>query len=358
MDDGITLLPKDVDPSFFLELLNSMNPAIRFTVGEPRIFNKGTQSFQMLCFLSIMIYLSESGIVSTDVHYKETNSHDYLNFMSHHPPHIKKNIPFVLAKRIIVMTSDDVRVEENLCDLKKYLLHCDYTIEVINKGIHNAKLQGPAPKKENGKVIPLISTYYSNYENSNVIQIAKNLINNSKDERIKSTFKEVNLIHAYKQPPNLLSLLSNSAFINKHSDTQKCGIFKCSDKRCKICALYIQSCKSFITANGTNWEVRCYIDCNSRNVVYYLVCCFCKKTSYTGKTDHLRPRTNNHITGCRLGNSTDKFDNHVFKCAQSMKLPLIEPFFKMYAFMSLNDYNKLRNYERKLHAEGHDTMNK
>ena len=38
-----------------------------------------------------------------------------------------------------------------------------------------------------------------------------------------------------------------------------------------------------------------------------------------------------------------------------MKLPLIEPYFKTYAFMRLNDYNKLRNYERKLHA-GHDTM--
>ena len=52
------------------------------------------------------------------------------------------------------------------------------------------------------------------------------------------------------------------------------------------------------------------------------------------------------------------FDNHVFSCAKTMDIPLIEPFFTMYAFLKLNDYNKLRNYERKMHAEGHDTMNR
>ena len=165
------------------------------------------------------------------------------------------------------------------------------------------------------------------------------------------------LIHAYRQPSNLLGLLSNSTFINKHSNTQS-GIFRCKDKRCKVCKLYLQACSSFITANGTTWEVKCYIDCNSKNVLYYLVCSFCSKVSYTGKTDNMRLRINNHMSACRHGNSTDQFDNHVFACADSVKLPLIEPFFKLYAFMQMSDYNKLRNYERKLHADGHDTMNK
>ena len=119
---------------------------------------------------------------------------------------------------------------------------------------------------------------------------------------------------------------------------------------------------SFITANGTNWEIRCFMNCNSKNAIYYLKCCFCEKqgdlTSYTGKTDNTRDRTNNHITGCRHGKTTDKFDNHVFNCAKVRNLLLIEPFFKMYMFMALSDYNKLRCYERKLHAQGHDTMNR
>ena len=165
-------------------------------------------------------------------------------------------------------------------------------------------------------MIPLISTYYSNFENSTLLQIAKNLIYNSKAERVKSAFKDVKLIQAYKQPPNLLPTVTKSCFINSDSVTEKRGIFKCSNKRFKICTLYLQECSSFVTANGTNWEIRCYIDCCSKNVLYYLICCFCEKVSYTGKTDILRSRTNNHITACRHGNSTDKFDNHVFNCTK------------------------------------------
>ena len=170
-------------------------------------------------------------------------------------------------------------------------------------------------------------------------------------------------IHAYRQPQNLLCMLSNSTFIDSSTQVNsKSGIFKCSHKGCKICRMYLQQCTSFITANGTNWEVKCFINCNSNNVLYYLVCCFCEKqgdlTSYTGKTVDTRDRTNNHITGCRLGNSSDRFDNHVFKCAKERNLQLIEPYFKMYMFMALRDYNKLRNYESKLHAERHDTMNR
>ena len=55
MDDVITLLPKDIDQSIFLELLNRMNPATRFTLEEPRIIKKGSQSFQMLFILSIIL---------------------------------------------------------------------------------------------------------------------------------------------------------------------------------------------------------------------------------------------------------------------------------------------------------------
>ena len=239
----------------------------------------------------------------------------------------------------------------------------EYPSDVIDKGIHNAKLQGPAPQKENCRVIPLISTYFSNYDNGTVLQIAKNLINNSKDERIKSAYKGVKLIHAYRQPPNLLRMISNSAFVdNSNQVNKKVGCFKCSHKGCKICRIYLQNCKSFVTANGTTWDVRCFINCNSLNVIYYLVCCFCEQqgalTSYTGITDDLRERTNNHITGCRHGMTSNKLDRHVYNCARARNLPANEPYFRMYMFMALSDYNKLRNYERKLHAQGHDTLNR
>ena len=133
------------------------------------------------------------------------------------------------------------------------------------------------------------------------------------------------------------------------------GLYKCTSKQCKICRLYLQECASFVTAKGATWTIKCNINCSSKNVLYWLLCRFCLKVSNTGKTDNIRMRTNNHISGCRHGRSTDEFDNHVHNCVSAM--PLVEPYFKLYAFMRLKNYNNLRNYERKLHLEGHDTIN-
>ena len=185
------------------------------------------------------------------------------------------------------------------------------------------------------------------------MEVTRSLINSSKDDRIKMVFKDTKFVHALRQPPNLLRILSNSDFITRNTCT-KAGLYKCGSKRCKICSLYVQECDSFVTANGTTWIIKCNIKCSSKNVLYWLLCRFCLKESNTGKTDNLRERINNHISGCRLGKSTDVFDNHVYNCGSGM---LMEPYFKLYAFMRLKSCNNLRNYERKLHLEGHDTIN-
>ena len=132
--------------------------------------------------------------------------------------------------------------------------------------------------------------------------------------------------------------------------------FECNDTRCMLCNIYIQECSSFTTANGIKWYIKGHINCKSKNVLYYLVCCICNKTSYTGKTNVLRLRTNNHITGCRHGNSSDKFDNHVFKCRYEHN-QMSEPFFKVYVFMEIKDERLLLSYEKYLHKKGFDTMN-
>ena len=143
-------------------------------------------------------------------------------------------------------------------------------------------------------------------------------------------------IQIYKQPPNLLRLLSNSTFITQKKKEKLNGIFHCANKLCKICQIYLQKCKSFATSSGTEWNVKCYASCGSRNAIYFQVCNFCNITSNIGKTDDIRKRTNNHIS-CRHGNSSDIFDTHVFKCSKEKNIPHNEPYFKLYILMVLND---------------------
>ena len=92
------------------------------------------------------------------------------------------------------------------------------------------------------------------------------------------------------------------------------------------------------------------------NVIYFLKCIFCREVTKLGKTDNLRDRTNNHISGCRNGKGSDIFDNHVHSCARSKGLPPSEPFFLLFCMMACNDYSKLLKIERILHLKGHDTV--
>ena len=64
---------------------------------------------------------------------------------------------------IIVFVSDEKKMNERLFKLKTWLLSCRYPLAIIEKAFFNAKLQGPAPKKEE-IVIPFVSTHYSNFD--------------------------------------------------------------------------------------------------------------------------------------------------------------------------------------------------
>jgi hypothetical protein len=315
-------------------------------------------AYMCTTFLSIKVLVDPTGVIEFDVSYKETNAHDYLAFDSHHPEHTKNNIPYVLAKRIIVMSTKQSWVERNLRDLKQYLLDRKYPADVIDKGIHNASLQGPAPPKSSNKVLPLITPFLGNLDVSNIVGVTRDLLQASSNERLSQAFKDTKIVQCYTQTPNLLKTLSSSRFATTTPDEISVkGVFHCTNKRCLICTKnYLQECESFVTSNGTIWRTKCHITCNSLNVIYFLKCNCCHEVTKLGKTDNLRDRTNNHITGCRKGKGTDVFDNHVFDCFRSKGLPPSEPFFLLFCLMACNDYHKLLNIERNLHLKGHDTV--
>ena len=58
-------------------------------------------------------------------------------------------------------------MNERLSELKTWLHSCSYPLKIIEKTFFNAKLQGPAPKKEE-IVIPFVSTHYSNFDSKSI----------------------------------------------------------------------------------------------------------------------------------------------------------------------------------------------
>ena len=356
IDDGIMALPEIIPTETFLGILNMMHPSIQYTGSTEEYYRVDGTTYKLTNFLSIRVLLDPDGNIKFDVYYKETNAHDYLGYDSHHPEHTKTNIPYVLAKRINVITSEASWVERNLCELREFLLNRKYPLDVIERGFFNATLQGPANKSSNTKVVPMITPYLGNFDSSNIVNTARDLISSSSNERINKAFKDAKFVQCYTQTPNLLQTLSSSQFKSAASVQKERGTFLCNNKLCEICRFsYLQQCKSFITSNGTEWKIKGHISCNSKNTIYFLKCSFCMHETKLGKTDNLRKRTNNHRTGCRGGKGTDIFDNHVYSCSRSQGLAITEPLFILYVMMACSDYNKLLNIERRLHLAGHDT---
>ena len=358
IDDGILVLPNAVTIEKFLGIMNSMDPSLQFTASLPEPHRIEGQNFMCTNFLAIKVLQQADGKVKFDVYYKETNAHDYLVFSSHHPQHTKNNIPYTLAKRIVVISSEGSWMERNLQDLKQFLLNRQYPKEVIEKGFHNAKLQGPAPPPSTTQVVPLIAPFYGNLDSSNIVSTTRDLITTSSNERLHNAFDQARFVQCYTQTPNLLQLLSSSRFNSNDTKPGKVrGVFRCSSKKCEICVLgYLQEGREFVVSNGTSWFVKCHITCHSLNVIYFLKCNYCNFETKLGKTDNLRDRTNNHRSGCRNGTGPDIFDNHVHSCRLTSGVPPKEPEFLMYCLMACSDFNKLLSYERGMHLRGFDTM--
>ena len=76
-------------------------------------------------------------------------------------------------------------------------------------------------------------------------------------------------------------------------------------------------------------------------MIYLLRCIFCNlSTSYTGKIKLVRARMHNHISECRLGNTSNISDKHVLKCKEINDINQ-ELHFPIFALMKVSRKNLL-----------------
>ena len=76
----------------FLDMANSLDIFISFTVETGK---------HQLPFLDIMVIKNCDNSISTDIFYKSTNSHRYLDFHSCHQHHTKSTYPLTLPKESV-----------------------------------------------------------------------------------------------------------------------------------------------------------------------------------------------------------------------------------------------------------------
>jgi hypothetical protein len=134
LDDCFIIWNSDIPVEIFHTELNSLNDQIRFTINRSKI---------EIPFLDVLIRISTNNNIIIDIFTKDTDTHMYLNFRSSHPKHIKINILFNLASRIITITNTEGLRDTRLRELRLYLKNQQYPEEIVEHGMQNALEKGP-----------------------------------------------------------------------------------------------------------------------------------------------------------------------------------------------------------------------
>lgn len=113
----------------FKEILNELNPDIKFTAEE---------SLDRISYLDILL-TKQDEVIMTDIFYKTTDTHQYLHFNSCHPRHTKRAIPYNLARKTCTIVNSETVKIQRLHQLKQFLMKRNYPEKIIDDAIEKCK---------------------------------------------------------------------------------------------------------------------------------------------------------------------------------------------------------------------------
>ena len=141
--------------NLFINAVNSFHPALEYT---------WEISENSLAFLDIKLSINDSGL-STSVHYKATDSHNYLLHSSSRSQHVKNAIPFSQFLRLRRLCSDDTDFNNNCEEMWQFFKKSDYPDSAVTTGKHRAQeihreIALQTSQNEETNRIPFTLTYH------------------------------------------------------------------------------------------------------------------------------------------------------------------------------------------------------
>ena len=128
-DDTLIIDQHNAATKLLLELFNSLHPLLQFTLENLS---------EILPFLDVLLRIIGMQL-ETSIYHKPTDSFNYLHFASNHPAHIKRNIPYSLARRIKGIVSRKTERIESYIALKHRLVQKLYPPKLIDDAIIKAE---------------------------------------------------------------------------------------------------------------------------------------------------------------------------------------------------------------------------
>ena len=110
----------------FLKKINQFHPSIKFTA---------KWSTKSVPFLNTKVMIDNEGCLTTDLHIKATDTHQYLHKDSCHPGHCKRGIPYSQALRIHRICSTTEDYVRSTQELKGFLINRGYNGDEVQQQI-------------------------------------------------------------------------------------------------------------------------------------------------------------------------------------------------------------------------------
>ena len=286
--------------------LNNLHPTIKFTFEIPAdVVN--TEVFEELdfvkCipgksihFLDLTLQLEDQRVTS-DLYCKPTDGHQYLEYSSSHPRHIKKSIVYSQALRVKRLCSKEEIFDEHMIDLKNWFIKRGYPATNVQEQIDKARAYVPCGgpeiiRKNDG--IPLVVTYHPALNGLSQI-IRKHFHVLEVNEKAKSVFSAFPIV-SFRNCKTLGRTLVRAKMPRVK---QKKGSFKCNKLRCLVCTKMVETdeFRSFVT--GKSYKINFKLHCDTCCVIYLMSCHVCGKQLVGECTTEWRVRWNNYNDNCR-----------------------------------------------------------
>ena len=285
---GVAVGPRH-DLEAFISYAETFCPFLKFT---------HCISNSSVVFLDTELSISDRKI-KTNLHFKPTDSHNYLMYPSNHPRSCTNSIPYSQLLRARRICSDDQDFTKVSKQIISFFEERHYPPSVLSdalnriQGIDRASALAPKDNHAPTKRIPLVLSFHPSVTPI-VRAIYKNVEILRHDPSTRDHFPEPP-ITAFRIEKNLSRHLVRASQPQSEVPSPP-GTFPCNRGRCNTCPVVSHDeILSIVGPNNNRFSIHQHFTCTSTNLVYVLVCKRCNKL-YVGETKRrLADRVTEHL---------------------------------------------------------------
>ena len=295
----------------FIHFCSTYHPALKYT------FEISESSVP---FLDLCVSISNNRVATT-IHYKATDTHNYLEYNSSLPTHCRNAIPFSQFLRLRRICSDDGDYDIKSAEMASFFQYRGYPRSLITRSRQRAKeiSRERALRKRDrehgsqrsGKV-PLPSNH----------EVKKILLTNfhilREDPTTAHIFNSQPLC-VHRRETNLRDILVHSTLASRpEQDQAPPGTFPCNRPRCRTCNFTAKT--DTITSTGGSVHLNRRFDCTATGVIYAILCQRCHML-YIGETSRkLSDRFGEHLRSVEGYNRNSRYHGGGFPVAEHFNL--------------------------------------